>query len=466
MAELIALLPIYALAHLQVSLAALAVGVSLCVPLGVLAARRPALGRPLLAAAGVVQTIPSLALLALMVPLLAACGLTSIGFLPAFLALILYCGLPILRNTVTGLQSVEPSYLEAAAGLGMTPGQALIRVELPLALPTILAGVRTAVVWTVGVATLSTPVGATSLGNFIFTGLQTRNHLAILVGCGAAAAMALGLDGLVVLTAEAWRRRGTWVIGAGALWAGLSAASLGPVALRALHDDPPTLRVGAKTFTEQYVLAEILALQIETRTARDTEVRGSLGSTIAFDALVAGDIDVYVDYTGTLWTTVLGRSAFPDRRSLGAEVAASLRERYGVEMVAPLGFDNTYALAVPRRRATAEGLGQISDLGPRTPTWTLGADYEFFGRPEWAALRRRYNLTFGQLLSMDASLTYEAASNGDVDVICAFSTDGRLEAFDLEVLDDDLKVMPPYDAVILVSEDLATRHPRGHRRPR
>src|SRR6185295_14077543 len=170
-------------------------GTAVAVPAGVLVSRAPRFEGFVLGIAGVIQTVPALALLAVMVPVLSSAGLSGIGFLPAFLALVLYSLLPILRNTVTGLAGIDPAVREAAEGVGMTAGQRLRMVELPLALPVILAGLRTAAVWSVGMATLSTPVGAPSLGNYIFSGLQTRNHDAVLVGCVAAALLALGLDG-------------------------------------------------------------------------------------------------------------------------------------------------------------------------------------------------------------------------------------------------------------------------------
>ncbi|MCW5837363.1 MAG: ABC transporter permease, partial [Labilithrix sp.] len=219
MKEQLALLPEYLGAHLRLTLAALLVGIAISLPIGVLVTRRRWLEQPVLGVASVIQTIPSLALLAVMVPLLAAAGVSSIGFLPAFLGLVLYSLLPILRNTVTGISGVDPAYIEAARGVGMTERQQLLRVELPLAMPVIIAGVRTSTVWTVGVATLSTPVGATSLGNYIFSGLQTRNYDAVFVGCVAAAALALTLDGVVRLLAAglARRRRGALALALGAL---------------------------------------------------------------------------------------------------------------------------------------------------------------------------------------------------------------------------------------------------------
>ncbi|MDX1650610.1 MAG: ABC transporter permease, partial [Myxococcota bacterium] len=173
MREQLALLPAYLTAHLELTLVALAVGSLVSVPLGVLVTRRRALEPGVLGVASVFQTVPSLALLAIMVPALAALGgvlsgfgveLRSIGYAPAIVALTLYSMLPILRNTVAGIEGVDPALVEAARGVGMTPRQRLLRVELPLAMPVIVAGLRTATVWVVGTATLSTPVGATSLG--------------------------------------------------------------------------------------------------------------------------------------------------------------------------------------------------------------------------------------------------------------------------------------------------------------
>ena len=197
MTELLALLPSYLTAHLQLTLLALLLSAGISVPLGIAATRIAWLEQPSLALAGIIQTVPSLALLAAMVPVLAALDLQSIGFLPAIVGLTLYGILPVLRNTVTGIAGVDPALREAARGVGMTPRQQLLLVELPLAMPVIVAGLRTATVWVVGIATLSTPVGATSLGNYIFSGLQTRNYAAILLGCVAAAGLALLLDGLV-----------------------------------------------------------------------------------------------------------------------------------------------------------------------------------------------------------------------------------------------------------------------------
>jgi len=460
MSEQLALLPGYLTAHLQLTLFALLLGTAFSVPAGVLVTRMKWLDQPVLGTASVIQTIPSLALLAIMVPALAALGVQSIGFLPAFIGLTLYSVLPILRNTVTGLAGVDPALVEAARGVGMTPMQRLRRVELPLAMPVILAGIRTSTVLTVGVATLSTPVGAPSLGNYIFSGLQTRNLTAVLVGCVAAAVLAQCLDGLVRgLGAAIVQRKRGWaavvLTTIGLLYAYTGVSLVQDLGAR----DAGRVIIGAKTFTEQYILSEILAGHIEETTGAATEVASSLGSTVAFDALRAEEIDVYVDYSGTIWATIMQRETIPSRDAVLGEVTQFLREEHGVEVAGPLGFENAYALAMRRPQAEEMGVRGIDDLAAYARRLVIGGDYEFFGRPEWIAIRDIYGLTFESQRTMDSSLMYQAVASEQVDVISAFSTDGRITALDLVVLEDDRGAIPPYDALILVGPRLVRERP-------
>jgi osmoprotectant transport system permease protein len=218
--------------------------------------------------------------------------------------------------------------------------------------------------------------------------------------------------------------------------------------------------VGAKTFTEQYILARILSGHVEAATGASTSVVSSLGSTVAFDALRAGDIDVYVDYSGTLWATILRRDTEPPtRQEVVADVTRFLRDRHGVEVVGALGFENAYALAMRRREASEAGIRTIGDLAPHAGRWAIGGDYEFFRRPEWAAIRAKYGLAFASERTMDPSLMYQAVAREQVDVISAFSTDGRIAALDLVVLEDDRRAIPPYDALVLAGPRLVREHP-------
>src|ERR1700683_2920061 len=267
--EALAHLPDYLGNHVRVSVAALALGLLVSLPLAIAARNRRAPRSLLLGLASIVQTVPGLALLALFYPLLLALANLSLawfgvcvsacGFLAAGRALALYSMLPVLRNTITGLNGVEPAILEAAQGVGMTPGQSLFQVELPLALPVMMAGIRTAAVWVIGTATLSTPIGQTSLGNYIFAGLQTQNWVFVLFGCLAAAVLALAVDQLLSLIETGLRNRSRVRTALGGIGvAALVAATLVPSMARA----PSAYIVGAKTFAEQYVLAALMAQRL------------------------------------------------------------------------------------------------------------------------------------------------------------------------------------------------------------
>jgi osmoprotectant transport system permease protein len=460
-ADLLALLPERLAWHVALSAAALLLGLMIAAPLGVLAARKAALRWPVLALAGLVQTIPSLALLALFYPLLLLLsglsqavlghGFSALGFLPSLLALTLYSMLPILRNVVTGLAGVDPAVVEAARGVGMTDRQRLWRVELPLALPVIMAGTRTAAVWTIGAATLSTPVGQSSLGDYIFSGLQTENWPMVLTGCVASAVLALTVDqllGLVERGAERRERR-LWIGGLAALAVGLVAA-LAPLAAGALSTQPAAYQIGAKNFSEQYILAELMAQRLEARGGRVTR-KINLGSAVAYRALAAGEIDAYVDYSGTLWANVLQRTDNPGRQAVLDGLRTELKRRDGVELLAPLGFENAYALAMKRDKARALGIVSLDDLARRAPDLVMGGDLEFFSRPEWASVVRTYGLDFKTRRQFQPTFMYRALGSGEADVISAFSSDGRIAADDLVVLTDPKAALPPYDAVLLIA---------------
>jgi osmoprotectant transport system permease protein len=469
--------------HLMITVVALAVGVAVTVPVAVWLTRVRRLRYPVLTAAGVVQTIPSLALLALMVPLIdrtngLGLGLAAFGFWPAVIALTLYSVLPILRNTVTGIEGVEASMIEAARGVGMTRSQILWKVELPLAAPVIIAGIRTATVWVVGIATLATPVGQRCLGNYIFTGLQTRNWLMVMFGVVAAAALAIGMDLLIagVQKAADQRRRGLGVTCSAALGlvvvlgltlptivrAARNIAAPTTVVPTAAHDGAtPTaaqgpVRIGAKTFTEQYILASLLQQRLDAAGLPAKRIE-SLGSTVVFDALAQGDLDVYVDYSGTIWANAMKRDTTAAPWQVLAEMSGWLANEHGIRCLGALGFENAYALVMRREQAEKLGIRTIGDLAGHTADMKIGGDYEFFGRPEWEKIRTTYKLQFADQVSYDSSIMYEAVARGQVDVISAFSSDGRIAAFDLVVLDDPANVIPPYDAVLLVGPAAAAR---------
>jgi osmoprotectant transport system permease protein len=433
--------------HILLSAAALGLALLIALPLGLMAARRPRLAAASLGVAGVIQTIPGLALLALFYPLLLAIGhgLPALGFLPAWLALALYALLPILRNVVAGLRGLDPAVIEAADGLGMTAWQRLRLVEAPLAAPVVMAGIRTATVWTIGAATLATTVGAASLGNLIFAGLQTEDWSEVLTGCLASAVLALTEDGLLALVERGLARRERW-----SLWLG----GVGVVAGLLLACAPllggggaRTVVVGAKNFSEQYILARLIGDRLEAA-GYAVSYREGLGSAVALRALRQGDIDVYVDYSGTIWADSMHRTAPAPKAETLAGISDFLKP---AALIGSLGFENAYALAMKRQDAARRGIADLRALGPASSSLRLGADLEFLSRPEWRAVRDAYGLRFAASRSYAPSFMYRALESGQADVISAFSSDGRIAADDLVVLGDPARALPGYDAILLVS---------------
>ena len=437
------------------------VAVGLGVPLGILAARRPRLGAPVVWLVNAAQTIPSLAMFGFLLPLPLIGGL---GARLAITVLIVYALLPIVRTTVAGIKSVDPALVEAGMALGMTPRQLLRQVQLPLALPSIVAGVRVAAVIGVGTATIAAAVGAGGLGEYIFRGLSMVDPTVILAGAIPAGLLALALDGGLTLAeravrgALAGRRKSSgWVTIAaiGALAAGVAWAFIGGTRSQTI------VRVGSKNFTEQIILGELLAQTIEARTPLRVDRRLNLGGTFIADrALRSGDIDVYVEYTGTAHTAIFKQPADTDRE----RVLLDVRTRYaaeGITVLEPLGFENTFAILVRGEDARRLNLRTIDDAAPHTPNWQGGFGYEFLQREDgYPGLARKYNLRFrAPSRAMDLSLIYRALAEKQVDLIAGDATSGLIEAYDLFMLEDNRRYFPPYDAVPVARTTTLAAHP-------
>ena len=451
--EQLSLLPAYFQGHLTLTLIALILGILISIPLGIWAAQSSLVKRPLLTTVSIIQTFPSVAILALVVAMLGG----RIGLLPAIIALVLYSMLPIVRNTVTGLETVADDVVEAARGIGMSSRQILTQIRIPLALPVIIAGIRTAAVWTVGLATLSTLVGATSFGNYIFTGLQTRNLVAVTVGSVAAALMAVVLDNIIggiqwlvenrteIADTARYKRNRTAVVSALAVTGIFSAYSL-------LPEPEVDYVVGGKGFTEQYIIAGVVEAALQDA-GFNTEQRLGMGTEVVFQATANNTVDVYLEYSGTVWANRMSREDNPGREAVMLSVSQFISDEYGMQNLARLGFQNLYALAMRRDRAEAMGISSINDLLPVAEDLIAAGDLEFFGRPEWVRLREAYGIDFDEKLTFDTSLMYTAVAEGQVDVISAYTTDGRVAEFDLLLLEDPLNALPPYDGFLAVSEE-------------
>jgi len=448
--------------HVVLVLAATATAIAIGLPLGIVAARKPRLGAPLLAFTNIVQTVPSLAMFGFLVavPLIGGVGARS-----ALIVLILYGLLPVMRNTVAGIQGIDRAVRNAGVAMGMTARQLLLQVELPLAMPTIVAGVRVAAVVGVGAATIAAAIGAGGLGDFIFRGLSMTDPTVILAGAVPAALLALAVDAGLgwlerVLTPGTIRHRRLTFRAVAAIVIALMLVVAGGFALSGRWGT--RVIIGSKNLTEQAILGELLAQAVERATDLRVDRRLNLGGTfISEEALRAGAIDAYIEYTGTALTAIFHQPTSRDRAEVYSRVAAAYAES-GRTVLPPLGFNNTFAILVRTADARRLGLKTIGDAAPHTPKWKAAFGYEFLEREDgYKGLVRTYGLRFAEPPRvMDLTLIYRALASGAVDLIAGDATHGLIKGLDLFMLEDNRRYFPPYDAVPVVRTQTLAAHPQ------
>ena len=435
------------------------VAIALGVPAGIIAARYRRVGRPVLVIANVAQTIPSLALLGFLLPLPLIGG---IGPRIAIVALVLYALLPIVRGTAAGLSSIDRGVIQAAEAMGMTGWQRLWLVELPLALPSMVGGIRVATIVGIGTATIAAAIGAGGLGEYIFRGLSMVDSTVILAGAVPAALLALSADALLTIVERllAVGRRPRYRI-VGAVAAAIIAIVAAPLAFGGRASDRANaVVIGSKNFTEQVLLGELLAQSLERHGVQVVR-RLNLGGTFICDrAIRSGDIDAYVEYSGTALTAIFKAPILHDRDA----VLNAIRTSYaaaGLTVLSPLGFNNTFAILVRRADAQALGLHTIGDLRAVQDRWTPGFGYEFVERADgYRGLATAYGLHFSRdPRVMDLALMYRALAERQVDLVAGDATSGLITALDLSILGDDRAYFPPYHAVPVVRTSVVLGRP-------
>lgn len=450
--------------HLFIVLISTGLAVAIGLPLGILLTRVKGLQTPVLGFANIMQTVPSLALFGLLIPIPFIGG---IGASTAVIALALYALLPVIRNTVTGILGIDPKVREAAVALGMTERLILWSVELPLAAPVILTGIRVAVVISVGVATVAAAIGAGGLGTYIFRGLRQNDNNLLLAGAVAAALLSLLCDFALGQIERSFKigerrsgRRTVAVLGASAVIAAIIGSSYFSGRSTDLVSGGPTnaekVSVGSKDFTESVILAEILAQMLENQGVRVVR-QFELGGNLAHDGLLSGEIDVYPDYTGTAFTAILRHPPLTDPSAVYEQTKAEYQQRFNLTLSPPLGFANDFAILVRGDVARQSGLRTISDAVPISENWQAGFGQDFMSRADgYPGFSKAYGFNFSkQPREMDLSLTYRALQSGELDIIAGNSTDGLISALDLFQLEDDKRYFPPYQAVFIARKNAA-----------
>jgi len=450
--------------HLYLSIISVLISIIIGIPLGILISNEPKFSKPIIGTTNVIQAVPSLALLGFLIPFI------GIGSTPAIVMVVLYSLLPIIKNTYTGLTNIDGDILEAAKGIGLTKSQTMRKVQLPLAFPMIMAGIRISAVTAVGLMTIAAFVGAGGLGYLVFSGVQTVDNNMILAGAIPACILALLIDFIVGKLESSLsytnKQKNTSKTGKKAkkLMVGVAATVLvvaGVFQIYSTANAEEKIVIGSKNFSEQLILGNILADLIENKTDIKVERKLNLGgSQVAFGAIKSGDIDMYVEYTGTGLVNILKQPPESDPDKVYEYVQRQFKQKYDIDLLKPLGFNNTYALAVRQDTAKKFGLKTISDLAEISGNLTMGPTIEFPNREDGLiGLSKTYNIQFKDVKAVDGGLRYTALTNHNSDVIDAFSTDGLLEAFKLKVLEDDKHFFPPYYAVPIIRGDTLKEHP-------
>lgn len=455
--------------HIQLTAIALIIAIIIGVPIGILISYKKKLNKPVLGITSVTQAIPSMALLGFMIPFL------GIGTAPAIVVVVLYSLLPIIKNTYTGITNIPSSTIEAATGIGLTRAQILTKIQIPQALPIIMAGVRISSVSAVGLMTMAAFIGGGGLGYLIFSGIRTVNNYQILAGAIPACILALlvdyffgAIEKLVTPLSlqsdknnqenikKSQRKNKIIVIGTIIL-----------IAFLFLHEidfskkSGDVIHVGSKDFTEQEILCYMTSHAIENNTDINVEEECNLGGAqVVFSALTNNNIDLYIDYAGTDYTDILKHKPISDIDKVYKTIKKEMKEKYNVEVLNQMAFNNTYALAVTKETAEKYNLKTISDLTRVANDLIIAPTLEFINREDGLpGLKKEYGLNFKDTIGIDGSPRYTALQNNNAQVIDAFTTDGLLKKFNLTVLEDDKNFFPPYYAIPLVRSDTLKEYP-------
>ena len=436
--------------HIQISFIALIIALVIAIPLGIYLSYHKKLANIIITINGVIQTIPSLAILALLIPLV------GIGRKPAIIALILYALLPILHNTYTGITGVDPMYMVTSRALGMNKFQQLTKVQLPLAMPVIMTGVRTAAVLIIGTATLASLVGAGGLGKLILLGLDRNNNYLILLGAIPAALLAILFD-FVFKQLEKLSIRKILIF----LVLITFVCIFGSISsFKTPKKDK--LIISGKLGSEPEILINMYKILIEENSNLEVELKPGLGKTsFVFNALKNGDIDIYPEFSGTTVFTFLNETPVNNNADdVFAQAQKGMESKFKMIMLKPMSYNNTYAIAVSKKFADENNLKTISDLVKVKNKIKAGFTREFNDREDgYPGLKKLYNFEIPDIKEFEPKLRYVAVQSGDINLIDAYSTDAELAQYNMVVLKDDKHLFPPYQGSPIMREETLKKYP-------
>lgn len=438
--------------HIQITGLAVIIAIVIGVPIGIFIIRSERLSKIVLTVAGIFQTIPSLALFGLIIPIM------GIGIKPAVFVLFLYSLLPIITNTYIGIKGVDKSTIQAAIGMGMTNFQVLLKVKLPIAVAVIMGGIRISTVATIGTATIAALIGAGGLGELIFRGISTSNNNLVLTGAIPTAILAfvanyiLGIlekvltpGGMLANPKE--KKRNIFI--AKIILAILLLGIGYKIYENSKEKNVPTVVVGHKNYTEQRILGIMMSQVIEAKTPYKVKTVELGTGTVIFEAIKSGDIDVYPEYTGVAYAAYLGKKEKADAKTIFDIIKSEYLADHNLDIREPMGFENTYAFTMKPEVAQKYGIKTISDLKKYANNMILSGPHEFMEREDGLlGIQKAYNIKFKGILSMDQGLVINSLVSDKIEVALVYSTDGLIAKHKLLLLEDDLKFFPPYEVVV------------------
>lgn len=437
--------------HLQLSLLALIISIMIAVPLAIFINHNKKITEIILHMTGILQTIPSLALIGLLIPFL------GIGTLPALVSLVLYALFPIFQSMLAGLDGVDKNLIEASTAFGMSKWEKLKTFEIPLALPVIISGIRTSAVMIIGTATLAALVGAGGLGSFILLGIDRNNSSLIFIGAISSAALAI-LFNMLIKCFERMKLKSI-VISFVILTFGLSSTYIPSIFLKKAH---PTIVIAGKLGSEPDILINMYKLLIEKDTDIEVILKPNFGKTnFLYKALKSGDIDIYPEFTGTITSSLLKQQpdTSTDEKKVYEQARKGIFKQDHLVLLKPMSYENTYAVAVPQMTAKKYNLSTISDLKSIETQLKAGFTLEFNDREDgYKGLQSVYNLNL-LVSTMEPSLRYQVLQADKVQIIDAYSTDPEITQYKLKILNDDKHLFPPYQGAPLLSEKLLKKYP-------
>ncbi|QOD85532.1 ABC transporter permease/substrate-binding protein [Weissella viridescens] len=438
--------------HIWISLISVIIAACLAIPLAIMLMNHRKLGEGMLQLTGIVQTIPSLAILGLLIPIV------GIGTVPAIIALVLYALMPIFQNTYAGLTHLDAELLEAAEAFGLSWWYKLWRIRLPLALPLIFTGLRIATVMVIGTATLAALIGGGGLGTFIMQGIQNNDNTELLIGAGLSAVLAVVFSiGLQFLSRFSIK----YLV---MLTSCLVIAGLGYGSYHYYQTQQhQKIIIAGKLGSEPEILMNMYKELIEADNPKlEVELKPNFGNTtFLYRALKNDQIDIYPEFTGTVLQSIHPQKLVSHQpKQVYQQARKVLKNEDQLDYLQPMAYENSYALAVDQATAQRYQLKTVSDLAHVSPQLAAAFESDFYNQSDgYPGIKKAYNLQFKNVKSVQPSLRYEALKNKQVQVVDAYTTDPQVKAQNLVVLKDDRHFFPPYQGAPLVRPAVLRDYP-------